>query len=152
MFDPSSIIVGLEIGTSKVCAVVGEVNQQDGQRDEEQMERERRDGQYESAELHDRPSDDVRKQDRNSCAGHCGGGAVPAVPGRQDRAAVAAHHVERRLTDGELMRETQKQHQPNGPNRETGDSDPGADRELISEHGRIHRDRGNEDGKRDVPS
>src|SRR5438270_10490933 len=25
MFDPSSIIVGLEIGTSKVCAVVGEV-------------------------------------------------------------------------------------------------------------------------------
>src|SRR5207247_1370378 len=24
MFDPSSIIVGLEIGTSKVCAVVGE--------------------------------------------------------------------------------------------------------------------------------
>jgi len=27
MFDPSSIIVGLEIGTSKVCAVVGELNQ-----------------------------------------------------------------------------------------------------------------------------
>lgn len=26
MFDPSSIIVGLEIGTSKVCAVVGELN------------------------------------------------------------------------------------------------------------------------------
>jgi cell division protein FtsA len=26
MFDPASIIVGLEIGTSKVCAVVGEVN------------------------------------------------------------------------------------------------------------------------------
>lgn len=26
MFDPTSIIVGLEIGTSKVCAVVGEVN------------------------------------------------------------------------------------------------------------------------------
>ncbi len=26
MFDPSSIIVGLEIGTSKVCAVVGEMN------------------------------------------------------------------------------------------------------------------------------
>ncbi len=26
MFDPSSIIVGLEIGTSKVCAVVGEVS------------------------------------------------------------------------------------------------------------------------------
>jgi cell division protein FtsA len=26
MFDPSNIIVGLEIGTSKVCAVVGEVN------------------------------------------------------------------------------------------------------------------------------
>jgi cell division protein FtsA len=26
MFDPSSIIVGLEIGTSKVCAVVGEIN------------------------------------------------------------------------------------------------------------------------------
>jgi len=26
MFDPDSIIVGLEIGTSKVCAVVGEVN------------------------------------------------------------------------------------------------------------------------------
>jgi len=26
MFDPSSIIVGLEIGTSKVCAVVGDVN------------------------------------------------------------------------------------------------------------------------------
>jgi len=26
MFDPSSIIVGLEIGTSKICAVVGEVN------------------------------------------------------------------------------------------------------------------------------
>ena len=25
MFDPSSIIVGLEIGTSKVCAVVGEL-------------------------------------------------------------------------------------------------------------------------------
>ena len=25
MFDPSSIIVGLEVGTSKVCAVVGEV-------------------------------------------------------------------------------------------------------------------------------
>ena len=28
MFDPSSIIVGLEVGTSKVCAVVGEVNAQ----------------------------------------------------------------------------------------------------------------------------
>ena len=28
MFDPSSIIVGLEAGTSKVCAVVGEVNAQ----------------------------------------------------------------------------------------------------------------------------
>jgi cell division protein FtsA len=27
MFDPSSIIVGLEIGTSKVCAVVGEMSQ-----------------------------------------------------------------------------------------------------------------------------
>src|SRR3954465_5088306 len=26
MFDPDSLIVGLEIGTSKVCAVVGEVN------------------------------------------------------------------------------------------------------------------------------
>lgn len=26
MFDPSNILVGLEIGTSKVCAVVGEVN------------------------------------------------------------------------------------------------------------------------------
>ena len=26
MFDSSSIIVGLEIGTSKVCAVVGEMN------------------------------------------------------------------------------------------------------------------------------
>ncbi|HXJ61458.1 MAG TPA: cell division protein FtsA [Verrucomicrobiae bacterium] len=26
MFDPSSIIIGLEIGTSKICAVVGEVN------------------------------------------------------------------------------------------------------------------------------
>jgi len=26
MFDPSSIIVGLEVGTSKVCAVVGELN------------------------------------------------------------------------------------------------------------------------------
>jgi cell division protein FtsA len=26
MFDPSSIIVGLEVGTSKVCAVVGEIN------------------------------------------------------------------------------------------------------------------------------
>src|SRR5436190_16470860 len=26
MFDPDSIIVGLEIGTSKICAVVGEVN------------------------------------------------------------------------------------------------------------------------------
>jgi cell division protein FtsA len=26
MFDPSSIIVGLEIGTSKICAVVGETN------------------------------------------------------------------------------------------------------------------------------
>lgn len=26
MFDPSSIIVGLEIGTSKICAVAGEVN------------------------------------------------------------------------------------------------------------------------------
>src|SRR3989442_1558988 len=26
MFDSSSIIVGLEIGTSKICAVVGEVN------------------------------------------------------------------------------------------------------------------------------
>ena len=26
MFDPSTIIVGLEIGTSKICAVVGEVN------------------------------------------------------------------------------------------------------------------------------
>ena len=25
MFDPSSIIVGLEIGTSKVCVIVGEV-------------------------------------------------------------------------------------------------------------------------------
>ncbi len=28
MFDPSSIIVGLEVGTSKVCAVVGEVGPQ----------------------------------------------------------------------------------------------------------------------------
>ena len=28
MFDPSSIIVGLEVGTSKVCAVVGEVGTQ----------------------------------------------------------------------------------------------------------------------------
>ena len=26
MFEPASVIVGLEIGTSKVCAVVGEVN------------------------------------------------------------------------------------------------------------------------------
>ena len=26
MFDPASVIVGLEIGTSKVCAVVGEVS------------------------------------------------------------------------------------------------------------------------------
>src|SRR6185436_509008 len=26
MSDPSSIIVGLEIGTSKICAVVGEMN------------------------------------------------------------------------------------------------------------------------------
>ena len=26
MFDASTIIVGLEIGTSKVCAVVGEIN------------------------------------------------------------------------------------------------------------------------------
>ena len=26
MFDPDSIIVGLEVGTSKVCAVVGEIN------------------------------------------------------------------------------------------------------------------------------
>jgi len=26
MFDPSSIIVGLELGTSKICAVVGDVN------------------------------------------------------------------------------------------------------------------------------
>src|SRR5437870_9501665 len=26
MFDPSSILVGLEVGTSKVCAVVGELN------------------------------------------------------------------------------------------------------------------------------
>src|SRR3954465_11070375 len=26
MFDPASLIVGLEIGTSKICAVVGEVN------------------------------------------------------------------------------------------------------------------------------
>src|SRR3989475_10903466 len=26
MFDPSPVIVGLEIGTSKICAVVGEVN------------------------------------------------------------------------------------------------------------------------------
>src|ERR1035437_10974895 len=26
MFDSSSIVVGLEIGTSKVCAVVGELN------------------------------------------------------------------------------------------------------------------------------
>jgi cell division protein FtsA len=26
MFDPSSVIVGLEIGTSKICAVVGEIN------------------------------------------------------------------------------------------------------------------------------
>lgn len=30
MFDPSNIIVGLEIGTSKVCAVVGEVNDAGG--------------------------------------------------------------------------------------------------------------------------
>src|SRR2546421_2594262 len=30
MFDPSSIIVGLEIGTSKVCAVVGELNAEGG--------------------------------------------------------------------------------------------------------------------------
>src|SRR5437867_6214865 len=28
MFDPSSIIVGLEIGTSKVCAVVGELSEE----------------------------------------------------------------------------------------------------------------------------
>src|SRR5215207_6959163 len=27
MFDPSNIIVGLEVGTSKVCAVVGDVNE-----------------------------------------------------------------------------------------------------------------------------
>src|SRR5438094_1859425 len=26
MFDPAAIIVGLEIGTSKICAVVGEIN------------------------------------------------------------------------------------------------------------------------------
>src|SRR5262245_25452852 len=26
MFDPASLIVGLEIGTSKICAVVGEMN------------------------------------------------------------------------------------------------------------------------------
>jgi len=26
MFDPPPIIVGLEIGTSKICAVVGEMN------------------------------------------------------------------------------------------------------------------------------
>ena len=26
MFDPASLFVGLEIGTSKVCAAVGEVN------------------------------------------------------------------------------------------------------------------------------
>ena len=26
MFDPASLIVGLEIGTSKICAAVGEVN------------------------------------------------------------------------------------------------------------------------------
>src|SRR2546430_5640102 len=26
MFDQSSVIVGLEVGTSKICAVVGEVN------------------------------------------------------------------------------------------------------------------------------
>jgi cell division protein FtsA len=30
MFDPASIVVGLEIGTSKVCAVVGEVNSAGG--------------------------------------------------------------------------------------------------------------------------
>jgi cell division protein FtsA len=30
MFDPSSIIVGLEVGTSKVCAVVGELNPEGG--------------------------------------------------------------------------------------------------------------------------
>src|SRR5438128_8086762 len=30
MFDPSSIIVGLEIGTSKVCAVVGELGADNG--------------------------------------------------------------------------------------------------------------------------
>ena len=28
MFDDSSILVGLEIGTSKVCAMVGELNQE----------------------------------------------------------------------------------------------------------------------------
>ena len=30
MFDSSSIIVGLEIGTSKVCAIVGELNPEGG--------------------------------------------------------------------------------------------------------------------------
>ena len=30
MFDPTSIIVGLEVGTSKVCAAVGDVSRQDG--------------------------------------------------------------------------------------------------------------------------
>src|SRR6266404_1560133 len=30
MFDPSSIIVGLEVGTSKVCAVVGELSSEGG--------------------------------------------------------------------------------------------------------------------------
>ena len=30
MFDQSSVIVGLEVGTSKICAVVGEVNDDGG--------------------------------------------------------------------------------------------------------------------------
>ena len=30
MFDPESIVVGLEIGTSKVCAAVGEMTSQGG--------------------------------------------------------------------------------------------------------------------------
>ena len=29
MFNTPSVIVGLEIGTSKICAVVGEVNEND---------------------------------------------------------------------------------------------------------------------------
>ena len=52
-----------------------------------------------------------------------GRGPVPAVARGQDRAAVAADHVERRLPDGELVREPEQQHEADRADRKPGDRD-----------------------------